>query len=199
MVTMDEINYITGLQKFEGMSLREISKKTGRHFNTIKKYVDKEDWNDEVKPRKQRASRLDPLKPIIDEWLENDLKLPRKQHHTGVRIYKLLQDEHGELLTVGVQTVIHYVVKKKKELCKSSLDTAIKGYHPAGQAQVDFGFLNMLVAFRRGYCLITCRQLWLRYCQNARENLLTVFQDLCFITDLTLFSAIPIKVRRKVM
>lgn len=136
---MDEVNYITGLQKFEGMSLREISRKTGRHFDTVKKYVDKTDWNEEVKPRKQKGSRLDPLKPTIDEWLETDLKLPRKQHHTGVRVFKRLQDEHGDLLTVGVQTVIHYVVSKKKELCKSSFDTAIKGYHPAGQAQVDFG------------------------------------------------------------
>lgn len=70
---MDETNYITALQKFEGLSMREISRRTGFHFNTVKKYIDCEDWNLEIKSRKQKASRLDPLKPVIDEWLENDL------------------------------------------------------------------------------------------------------------------------------
>jgi hypothetical protein len=40
---------------------------------------------------------------------------------------------------VGKQSVINYVSKAKKELCKSTYDTAILGYHPFGQAQVDFG------------------------------------------------------------
>jgi len=34
---MDKTNYITGLQNFEGLSLRAICKKTGHHFNTVKK------------------------------------------------------------------------------------------------------------------------------------------------------------------
>ena len=139
MLTMDETNYVTVLQKFEGLSIREISRRTGYHFNTVKKYIDCEDWNLEIKPRKQRASRLDPLKPIIDEWLEKDLKMPRKQQHTGVRVFTRLNDEYTEQLTVGQQIVINYVSKKKKELCKSTFDTAIRGYHPSGQAQLDFG------------------------------------------------------------
>lgn len=139
MLTMDETNYITALQKFEGLSMREISRRTGFHFNTVKKYIDCEDWNLEIKPRKQKTSRLDPLKPVIDKWLKDDLKMPRKQHHTGVKVFKRLEKEHAKKLTVGQQTVINYVSKKKKELCKSTFDTAIKGYHPPGQAQLDFG------------------------------------------------------------
>jgi hypothetical protein len=45
MLTMDETNYITALQKFEGLSMREISRRTGFHFNTVKKYIDCDDWN----------------------------------------------------------------------------------------------------------------------------------------------------------
>lgn len=112
MLKMDETNYITVLQKFEGMPLREIVRRTGYHFNTVKKYVDCEDLNLEIKPRKQKPSRLDPLKPIIDEWLEKDLRIPRKQRHTGVRVYDRLREEYGEELTVGQQTVINYVSKR---------------------------------------------------------------------------------------
>ncbi len=139
MLKMDETNYITALQKFEGLPMREIVRRTGYHFNTVKKYVDCEDWNLEVKPRKQKPSRLDLLKPVIDDWLKKDLRMPRKQRHTGVRIFERLKDEYEKELTVGQQTVINYVSKRKKELCKSTFDTAIKGYHPPGQAQLDFG------------------------------------------------------------
>ena len=149
MLTMGQIQYITGIEKYEGLSLREICRKTGHHFNTVKKYVDCEDWNEEVKPRKERNSKLDALKPIIDGWLENDLKMPRKQRHTGTRVYYRLKKEAAtkDLLLVGKQTVINYVSKAKKELCKSTYDTAIFGYHPFGQAQLDFG---EVYAFTKG-------------------------------------------------
>lgn len=141
MLTMGQQQYITGLEKFKGLSLRGICRETGCHFNTVKKYVDKEDWNEEIKPRKSKGSRLDVLKPTIDEWLKTDLKMPRKQRHTGTRVYDRLSSEEAtkDLLSVGKQTVINYVTKAKKELCKSTYDTAILGYHPHGQAQVDFG------------------------------------------------------------
>lgn len=138
---MGEIQYITGIDRFEGLSLRQICKKTGHHFNTVKKYIDCDNWNEEIKPRKERSTRLDELKPVIDEWLRTDLKMPRKQRHSGTRVYERLKNEpeYKDKLLVGKQTVINYVSKTKKELCRSTYDTAILGYHPFGQAQLDFG------------------------------------------------------------
>ena len=101
MLQVGQIQYITGLEKYEGLSLREICKRTGHHFNTVKKYVDKEDWNEEIKPKKVRKSKLDNVKPIIDKWLRNDLKMPRKQRHTGIRVYERLVREHKDKLLVG--------------------------------------------------------------------------------------------------
>ncbi len=105
---MERIQYITGLEQFEGLSLREISRRTGYHFNTIKKHIDRDNWNETIKPRKQRDSKLDPLKPIIDEWLTNDLKMPRKQRHTGTKIYDILSTDknYKNKLLVGKQTVV---------------------------------------------------------------------------------------------
>ena len=54
MLAMGQIKYITGLEKYEGLSLREICKRTGYHFNTVRKYIDKENWNEEIKPHKER-------------------------------------------------------------------------------------------------------------------------------------------------
>lgn len=139
MLTMDQINYITAIREFEGLSLREICRRTGFHFDTVKKYVDREDWNEDHMSTKARESGLDLLKPTIDEWLQNDLKMPRKQRHTAVRVFDRLKVEYPELLTVEERTVTRYVSRRKKELYREASDCAIHGSHPFGEAQLDFG------------------------------------------------------------
>jgi transposase len=138
---MDKQNYLSNLRQFEGLSLRKIAERSGHHFNTVKKYAERDDWNADYKPRKERPSRLDPLKPIIDEWLTMDLKRRRKDRRTATKIYNDLRSdaEHSKLLTVGIQTVINYVSRRKKELCQKTYGTAMYGMHSMGWAQVDFG------------------------------------------------------------
>lgn len=85
---MRRINYITSLYYEEGLSIRKIAEKTGHHFNTVKKYLEKEDWNVEIKPKKERESKLEPLKPIIDKWLMDDKKASPKQRHTPSKYSK---------------------------------------------------------------------------------------------------------------
>jgi transposase len=138
---MNRQNYLSNLSEYEGMSLRAIAQKTGHHFNTVKKYVDKEDWNKEYKMRKKRASLLEPLYPVIDGWIEEDLKRKRKHRRTGTKIYNDLKahEEHGKKLAVGMQTVVAYVSQRKKEMCNKSQKAAMYGLHPPCYAQVDFG------------------------------------------------------------
>lgn len=141
MLTMEKQNYLSNLNKFEGMSLRKISEHTGHHFKTVKKYVDKEDWNEEYKPRKERGSQLDPLKPTLDEWISEDLKRRRKDRRTATKMYNDLRAdvEFSKLLVVSDITVRRYVSKRKKELCQKTYGTAMYGLHSMGWAQVDFG------------------------------------------------------------
>ena len=35
----------------------------------------------------KRKSKLAPFKPLINEWLDSDVMMPRKQRHTAQRIY----------------------------------------------------------------------------------------------------------------
>ena len=141
MLAVEKQNYLSNLNHYEGLNLAEIVQRSGHNFRTVKKYVDREDWNKEYKPRKKRVSRLDPLKPIIDEWIMEDLKRSRKHRRTGTKIYNdlLKNNEHRNLLAVGKQTVINYVSRRKKELCKKTYQTAMFGLHSMCEAQVDFG------------------------------------------------------------
>jgi transposase len=147
---VEEQNYLTGLSRFEGLSLREITKRSGYHFATVKKYVDKEDWNEGKQPRKRRESLYEVLKPVIDEWIKEDLRRSRKNRRTGTKIYNDIRNdkELNKLLSVGKHTIINYVGRRKKELCKKTYETAMFGLHSMCEAQVDFG--DVLVKTRNG-------------------------------------------------
>jgi transposase len=138
MLSMDDIKYIRRMHEVEGCSIREITRRSGYHYETIKKYLDKEDFNARPLMIKEASSLLDPLKPIIDKWLDEDLKAPRKQRHTAKRVYERLQEEYETQLEVKLRTVQYYVSKKKKELYEEKSKGYIPLEHPAGEAQVDF-------------------------------------------------------------
>ena len=142
--------YIGNLEQYEGMSLRKIAKKTGHHINTVKKYVENTDWNAGYKGKKTYPSRLEPLKPVIDGWIKEDLKRKRKYRRTATKMYKDLagDGEYSKQLLVGKQSVLNYVNKRKKELLKETYGTAMFALHAMCEAQVDFG--EILVKNRHG-------------------------------------------------
>ncbi|WP_317854376.1 IS21 family transposase [Chakrabartyella piscis] len=143
MLSMDDIKYIKRLYEKEDVSIREIMRRTGYHYETIKKYLELEDFNEPLYPPLIRPSLLEPLKPIIDEWLTADLTAPRKQRHTAKRIFERLQEEYPEQLEVKLRTVQAYVSEKKKELFHAQENKAkLPLYHPPGEAQVDFGHFS---------------------------------------------------------
>ena len=79
----------------EGMSAREAARVYGLHRDTVRKML-----KYSVPPgyrweRAPRRPKLDPYKGVIDQILEHDQGLPKKQRHTAKRIYERLRDEHG--------------------------------------------------------------------------------------------------------
>jgi transposase len=144
MLSMDDIKYIKRLYEKEELSIREIMRRTGYHYETVRKYLDMEDFNEPMYPPKESVSLLDPLKPIIDQWLLDDLKAPRKQRHTAKRVFERLQEEYPEQLEVKLRTVQYYVSYKKKEIYKSQQKARLPLYHPPGEAQVDFGHFSYI-------------------------------------------------------
>lgn len=134
---MEQINNIKYQHNFKGKTLRGISKDTGHHFNTVKKYVEKTDFNINPKITKSKPRKLAPYIDLIDSWLTADLEAKPKQRHTAKRVYDRLKEIYPDF-DVSDRSVRAYVSKKKKEL---GLNT--QGYlpleHPPGEAQVDFG------------------------------------------------------------
>ena len=139
----------------EGLSQREAAKRFGLNRRTVAKMLEHA-----VPPGYQRNQVptqpvLDPFKPVIDQWLEQDRTVPKKQRHTAVRIFDRLQREHG--YTGSYSTVRIYV----REQRLGGQEVFIPLAHPPGHAQVDFGEALGIIAGQQ--CKLHCFCLYLPY------------------------------------
>jgi len=117
----------------DGLSERAAARLFGIDRKTVAKIL-----KHSVPPGYRRSKlparpKLDPFLPIIDQILEADRALPKKQRHTAQRIFERLRDEHG--FTGGITIVTDYVREKKRRTQEVFVPLA----HPPGHAQVDFG------------------------------------------------------------
>ena len=141
MLKVPEQQYIKFLREHEGYSITEIADRMKVNWRTAKKYADKDDWNEPVAKRLGRYPVLGPFLEIIDTWLMEDEALPRKQRHTARRIFHRLQAEHG--FTGGERTVQEYVAKWRAAFATERAKSYERLEHPGGEAQVDFGTVQV--------------------------------------------------------
>ena len=112
MLTMSQINHIKDLSNC-GYRISEISEKTGADPKTIRKYLSQDDFSPKPPITQEKPSKLDPFKPVIHEWLEEDKKHWRKQHHTAQRVYERLREEHGY---TGSYSIVQRYLKKCRSI-----------------------------------------------------------------------------------
>ncbi|MEJ6689085.1 MAG: IS21 family transposase, partial [Paracoccaceae bacterium] len=77
--------------------------------------------------------KLDGFTGIIDQILEADKLVPKKQRHTPKRIFERLRDEHNFI--GGITIVKDYIFTAKQR----QQEMFIPLTHPPGHAQADFG------------------------------------------------------------
>ena len=68
----------------QGMSRAQIARRLHVDRGTVAKYADMEDCSPKPKADRRYGSKIDPYAHLVDEWLEADRLLPRKQRHTIV-------------------------------------------------------------------------------------------------------------------
>ena len=107
MLNMAQIHYIKDLYENEDLSLREIARRTQHSFSTVQKYAYQEDWSEDTLPNvaSEDYPILGAYIPYINEWMEADRKVPRKQRHTARRIYDRLCTENGYLLKLDLPEI----------------------------------------------------------------------------------------------
>ena len=137
MVNVDQYSYIRTAHRVYGKKIKQIARETGHSKNTIKKVLRSE--HSGYKSRiKQPYPILGPYLYIIDQWLKDDKERPKKQRHTGVRIFNRLKKEHD--FQGAESTVRRYVREAKLRLGVGAPLVFIPSDPQAGvEAEIDWG------------------------------------------------------------
>lgn len=141
MIAMDKVYFIRRLYYEQGKTIPAIIEETGYDRKTICKYIDMTDFNmpePDVRDPDDICHKLDRYKQLIDLWLNEDKKAPRKQRHTAKRIFHRLQRE-TEDFNCSYRLVAQYVAYRKKQLHIGNNRGYIPLIHHPGEAQADFG------------------------------------------------------------
>jgi transposase len=117
----------------DGMSRREAARVFGIDPRTVGKMLAYS-----VPPGYRRSKpvcrpKLDPFTGIIDQILEADKLVHKKQRHTSKRIFERLRDEHG--FEGGITIVKDYIFSARQHQREMFVPLS----HPPGHAQADFG------------------------------------------------------------
>ena len=115
------------------MSIREAARVFGLHRDTARKMLKRSTPLGCQRSKPPRSPKLDPFKGVIDQILQDDLKIPKKQRHTAKRIYQRLRDY--QTFSGKVAIVKDYV--RHSRLTTQEMFVPLS--HPPGHAQADFG------------------------------------------------------------
>jgi len=129
----------------EGLSIRALAARHGVHRRAVRQALASPVPPAKRAPADRPAPKLGAYRALIDEWLEGDLEVPRKQCHTAKRIWRRLVDEHGA--DVAETTVRDYVRARKRRMGWPVADVFVPQTHaPGAGAQVDWGQAQVVVA-----------------------------------------------------
>ena len=92
---MESQTKIRRMYHVKGYSINEIIRKTGISRNTIRKIIRADQVSSNYQRKEQPEPRLGEYKEIVESWLSDDARLPRKQRRTARKHHSQLQSEHG--------------------------------------------------------------------------------------------------------
>jgi transposase len=129
----------------EGLSIRELSRRFSVHRRDVRAALEGAVPPARKVPAPRPAPVLGPWKPLIERWLEEDRGAPRKQRHSGRRVWQRLVEEHGVEVAEGTVRRFVAAVRARQEL--SVFEVMVPQQHPLGaEAEVDFGTISVYLA-----------------------------------------------------
>ena len=144
MLTMDEKAAIRHAVLVEGKSQRQVARELGYSRNTVRKML-----TDSKRPKYQLSqARSSPVlgsyKSLLEAWVEEDAKKPKKKRRTARRMFQLLKEEYGYQ---GAESTLRVYVGKLRRKAKHKVYVTL-AYAPGETGQVDFGEADVTIAGR---------------------------------------------------
>jgi transposase len=119
-----EISYL----RHQGLSYREISRKTGHDRRTVKRYAEQPELRAGARAKVARPSKLDRFAPLIESWLQEDSRYRASW----------ILDQLRKAGYRGGYSIVRAFVRDRKEECGRIAYLRFET-EPGRQAQVDFG------------------------------------------------------------
>ena len=136
MISMSKVNDIRRLRR-EGETVASIARRVGVSRDTVYKYLSLGDLSPKAPVRGVRRSRLDPYRPLIEHWLDEDRENWRKQRHTAHRIWvRLTEEEHVQVSEARVRQYVRMVRDERRPAAHEQM---LDLEWAPGTAQADFG------------------------------------------------------------
>lgn len=147
----------------DGMSQRAIAEELGHSRKFVKKALQHPIPPGYQLTKSKPKPTLDPVQPLIDAWLEEDLTRPVKQRHTAQRIYERLVDEKD--FQGNPSTIRRYVADWKQNRNSAGKEVfAPLEFRPGEEAQVDWGEAWIIHNGRRRKVQLFC----MKWCYSKR-------------------------------
>jgi transposase len=123
----------------DGKSQRQVARELSLNRRTVQKIISQSLPLGYQRKQNPATPTLSMHIEWLDEILESDKKVHRKQRHTATRLYQRLKDERD--YTGGYTTIRTYVAKKRL----NSKEMFVPLSHDPGMAQADFGQAQAII------------------------------------------------------
>ena len=123
----------------DGLSQREAARRFGLSRMTVAKMMHFSLPPGYRRSRPPHRPKLEPYIGIIDQILDQDAHISKKQRHTAWRLFERLRDEYGY---DGGYTIVKDYVREKR---LKGQEMFVPLSHPPGHAQADFGQADVII------------------------------------------------------
>ena len=160
MLKVEKREQIRRAYFIEKKSQREIAKEMRCSRDTVKKAIESAEAGRYTLRQPRPAPVLGPYMARIDELLEENERLPRKQRYTTHRIYK---DVEGQGYTGAESTVRGYVARQRREKRKRPVYIPLE-LDRGSDGQADWGEALAIIAGER----MTVQVFFMRLCYSRK-------------------------------
>lgn len=145
MIKVDKIKEIRQLRFIQGLTIREISRRTGTSRNTVRKVLRSGDTKFTYIRKTSGPSVTDKIESYLRLWLLEDADLKKKKRRTSKRMYDILRFEYG--YQGSYRSIARAVNDLKVKLKQVKKEAFVPLHYPTGEAfQFDWSDVEVNLA-----------------------------------------------------
>jgi transposase len=160
MISVEDREKIRRAYFIEGQSIRQIARELGHSRKTVRKAIESAEPMSYTLQKPRPAPVLGLYRARIDEILEENEHLPRKQRYTGHKIYEDIRDRGYRGSESSVRS---YIGQRRQEKKKRKVYIPLE-FDPGMDGQVDWGEAMAIIAG----VLVTVQLFLMRLCYSRK-------------------------------